>query len=81
MEFGRDLRFAIRDLKRAPGSTLVSVCTLAVAIGASTAVFSVIDKVLLRPLPIEEPDRVTVVWPRDRANPTSICEVSTRSVH
>jgi predicted permease len=76
MELGRDLRLAIRDLKRAPGYTVVAVCTLAVAIGASTAVFSVIDKVLVRPLPIEKLDRVTVIWPRERANPTSIGEIS-----
>ena len=65
MELARDLRFAIRDLGHAPGYALVAVCTLAVAIGASTAVFSVVDKVLLRPLPIDEPDRVVVIWTRD----------------
>ena len=63
-------------LARAPGYTLVAACTLAVAIGASTAVFSVVDKVLLRPLPIDEPDRVVVIWTRERLNAGSIGEFS-----
>ena len=71
-----DLRLSVRALRRAPLSSLAAICTLAIAIGASAAVFSVVDKVLIRPLPIGEPDRVVVIWPRERANPTTIGEIS-----
>jgi putative ABC transport system permease protein len=71
-----DLRHSIRLLRRSPALTVACVCTLAVAIGASTAVFSVIDKVLVRPLPIDEPDRVVVMWSRERLNAGSIGEFS-----
>jgi putative ABC transport system permease protein len=55
---------------------LAAVCTLALAIGANTAVFSVVDKVLVQPLPMERADRIVVIWPRERANPTTIGEIS-----
>src|SRR5688500_15522150 len=71
-----DLRHSIRLLRRTPTLTVAAVCTLAIALGASTAVFSVVDKVLVRPLPINQPDRVMVIWPRERANPTTIGEIA-----
>ena len=57
-------------------SSLSAIFILALAIGAATAVFTVVDKVLIRPLPLEEPHRVVVMWPRETANPTTIGEVS-----
>jgi putative ABC transport system permease protein len=71
-----DLRHSVRALRQAPWSSLAAACTLAVAIGASAAVFSVVDKVLIRSLPFEDPDRVVAIWPRERANPTTIGEIS-----
>jgi predicted permease len=72
----RDLRYSLRLLRRTPGFTLMAVCTLALAIGANTAVFSVLDRVLLQPLPIADPDRIVVVWPREQANPATTGEIS-----
>ncbi|MGE5243167.1 MAG: ABC transporter permease, partial [Betaproteobacteria bacterium] len=57
----QDLRFAARTFRRAPGFSLVAIATIAVGVGAATAVFSVVDAVLLRPLPFERPEALVLV--------------------
>jgi len=66
-----DLRGAFRQLLKSPGFTAVAVLTIALAIGANTAIFSVVDGVLLRPAPFDAIDRVMMVWETDRKSGTT----------
>ena len=60
----KDVRYGIRSLLRRPASTTLAVLALALGIGVNTAIFSVVNSVLLRPLPFAEPERVVSVWER-----------------
>ena len=58
----QDLLYGLRMLRKNPAFAAVTALTLGLGIGANTAMFSVVDSVLLRPLPYKEADRLTIVW-------------------
>ena len=84
-ELRDDVMFAVRQLRTAPVFTLVAVTTLALGIGANSAIFALVDATLLRPLPYAEPDRLVTIWEttatnnRSFASPPNMLDWSARS--
>jgi predicted permease len=67
-ELAQDLRYAARTLRASPAFTIAAALTLAIGIGANTAIFSAVDGVLLKPLPFAHADRIVTLWQADPAN-------------
>ncbi|HYE86339.1 MAG TPA: ABC transporter permease [Vicinamibacterales bacterium] len=84
-ELRDDVTFAFRQLRNAPAFTLVAVLTLALGIGANSAIFALVDATLLRPLPYGEPDRLVTIWetttatPRGYASPPNMLDWAARN--
>ena len=87
MPFLQDLRYAVRTLRRTPALSFVMVASLAIGIGANTAIFSVVNALLLKPLPYPDPDRLAVLWlrspginiPQDWPSPGEFIDVRTQN--
>src|SRR5215510_10486109 len=85
--FAQDVRYALRTLRRSAGLTIVVVASLGIGIGANTAIFSVVNALLLKPFPYPDPERLVVLWlrspginiPQDWPSPGQYIDVKTEN--
>lgn len=77
----QDLRYGVRLLLRRPGFAVVAIATLALGIGTNTAIFTVIDRVILRAVPFEDPDRLVVLWETNPRLPVPVMVASPPTLH
>src|ERR1700733_430522 len=80
-EFWHDVRHQARTLRKNPGFAGAVILTLALGIGASTAIFSVVNTVLLKPLPFKDANRLVVIWDTDLKNPVATSPISLTTTH
>src|SRR3954451_19194933 len=84
-ELRSDVKFGFRQLRASPAFAVIATLTLALGIGANSAIFALVDATLLRPLPYREPDRLVSIWdrstaiPRDYVSPPNMIDWNTRS--
>jgi hypothetical protein len=77
MALEHDLRQALRLVRKAPWFTAACVCVLALGIGATTAIFSLVDAALLRPLPFRDAHQLVMIWERSAQNPRNFVALAT----